>query len=240
MQRSDHNRWIPVCLLVLAGWIAPVFLYGLSDVFYPNDALSAVVFYGGTLLATAAVAFGVRRMTRMRRWWLISLFASPATLVLVFTVLVNLVLRFGPVGPSQGAGIGEYQPPWNPSSTYMPDVLYGADWASGGEIGSSFRLQDRTVWVYIRNHAGDVLAEDKFELTSGHPDGTAYWPRPEYVEITMSEVGYDKSNDPYGVALARSGPRPMFRLTYQYDSGTKKFRRTDLKILNPKVIRSAP
>ena len=226
--------------MIVGAWVASVLLYGLADALRASFVLSVAMFYGGLLFLTLAVAFGVRRVTKMRRWWIVALVASPATLVLVFTLVVNLVLRFGPVGPSQGGGIGNYQPPWNPSSTYMPDWQYAASWASGGESGSSYRLQDRTVWVYIRNHAGDLLAEDKFELTCGLPSGDAYWPRPEYVEITMSDTREDNPDLPYDAARLAEETRPMFRLTYQYDSKTRKFRRTDLKILNPQVMRGTP
>lgn len=239
MQRSDRNRWVTVGLLVAVGWIVPLLLYGLADLFYPGDVLSVVVFYGGTLATTAAITYGVRRMTRTRRWWLIPLLASPATLVLVFTVAVNLALQFGPVSPSHGEGIATYQPPWVPSSTYMPDWLYSASWGAGGERGSSYRVQDRTVWIYIKDHSGKVLAQEEFELHCGHPSGAAKWPVPEYVEITMSESQNDTKINDYEAWRARTVTRPMFRVVYQYDAVTKRFRRTDMQILNPQVMRDA-
>jgi hypothetical protein len=245
VRRADKNHWGAVVLIVLGGFIAIAVLAGLADSFNPSDSVSAALFYGGILAVSVAVFLGVRRVTSTRRWWLVSLLCSPVLAVLGFIVFVNLAVRLGPVSASEVAGINYYPPPTSRQEmNFESDWQYAASWAAGSrQPGSSFLLQDKTVWIYIENKAGTRLVEDKFELHCCHPVATAYWPRAEYVEITLSEEGLERYTggspveDPYSVALAKSGPRGILKLTYEYDAKAKRFRRTGIKVMNPGAIR---
>jgi hypothetical protein len=232
-----------VTVTVLAGIVASGLLFALADVAYPDDAASALIFYGGVLLTSVVVFILVRRATCSRRWWIVALLGCPATLILLSLALINLSMRFGSVSPSWGDSI----PASVPSGKY--DVSYDA---GTNDSGSSYQLQNKTVWVHIWDASrgyhqprSDAFLDDRLDLRCCHIIGDARWSGNERVVVTLSQKGIERTgsdaqhNDPYSVALARYGSREMLRLTYDFDSSTGMFKRTRLEVLDPEVMRSS-
>jgi len=94
--------------------------------------------------------------------------------------------------------------------------------------GSLFSLQNKDVWIRVEDPEGNRLLDDRLpRMRSGMVEGKVRWTDFNHLEVELLEVGYAKSDDPYAVALAKSGPRPLLSLTYQYNHALKKFERVN-------------
>ena len=235
MARADKNHWGTVTAVVLCSAVATGALLIFAGAFDPRTAAGAVIFYGGVLALSVATLFAVRRATSMRQWWLLGAVLSPVTMVLVFTLLVNLSMRLAPVTPSYGDG--GIPGPWN--EKYSAGLQVGSN-----DSGTFFNLQNKTIWVSVGAKGKRDPSNDKIVLHCCFPSGTVIWLPNDGAEITLYQEGLNRTgadaqyNDSYSVALAKSGKRAMVRLTYGLDPKTGKFVRTHLEVLDPAVVRT--
>lgn len=138
-----------------------------------------------------------------------------------------------------GAGCGSVQYTGNgvdggfypPGTTYMTDWKYEAVlYVETAEPGTMYRLQDKKIWIRVDDREGKRLLDDKVELRCCMVEGKASWSEFETLEIVLYERGLERAtgenvplDDPYSVALAKSGPRKMVTLKYRYDEKKRRF-----------------
>lgn len=101
------------------------------------------------------------------------------------------------------------------------------------DSGSMYDLQDKAVWIRVEDQAGKRFLNDKIEVRACMVEGTAVWSPFEDLAVELVEVGYERQgaeasrNDPYSVALARSGPRTIATLRYHYNEEKKRFEKVE-------------
>ncbi|NTW99725.1 MAG: hypothetical protein HGB35_07340 [Geobacteraceae bacterium] len=95
MIRSEENRWGLVTILYLAGYAMVFVLAAIGDSL--PDSASAIWVYGGLLLITAGLVVLTRRFTKTRKWWLVLLFFSPASIAIFLIALINILMLIGVV-----------------------------------------------------------------------------------------------------------------------------------------------
>jgi len=94
-KRPRDNNWIGVILLYFAGYaLTPALIY-FADEVYPNDTLSAFIFYGGNLFISLILIIISRQMTVFLKWWLIPLIFSPLSLAIIIIILTNILMALG-------------------------------------------------------------------------------------------------------------------------------------------------
>ena len=224
MRRAERNRWGIVAFIILGGTFSIPVLGGAADSFYPNDSLSAPIFYGGLLIVTVAVFIGVYRATTTRRWWLIPTLCSPGSLVLGFILLANILMLFGSArfgGLVPGVTHFDSYPPGS-----QPDV---AGWTYQTRVGELhqrgkdfYALSKRGAYVEIRDSADNVLLDDVVLLGDGLAGikSSVTWKSATEMQVELRE-------DSYNARLEEEGGRTLRVLTYRYDPIEKQFKRSE-------------
>ena len=93
------------------------------------------------------------------------------------------------------------------------------------DAGPMTRLQNKTVFISVVDRSGKRLLNDRVDVRSCMVVGRSTWATFENLEVVIREEGAADSGDPYSVALAKSGPRTVMKLRYEYDKGSASFRR---------------
>lgn len=153
------------------------------------------------------------------------------------TVCVLIVVTLFGVGCESvqygGSGVdGGFYPP---GTNYMTDWTYEAVlYVETSESGTMYRLQDKDIWIRVEDRQGKRLLNDKIELRCCMVEGKANWSEFGTLEIALYEEGLERAtgetvplDDPYSVALAKSGPRKMVTLTYHYNEKMKRFEKVE-------------
>lgn len=97
--------------------------------------------------------------------------------------------------------------------------------------GGEYRKSDKTVQILVYGFDRERLLEDELTVECASVEATITWAEFGVLEVELEEEGVEyegsdaKYNDPYSVALARSGPRPLARLSYRYNDTAKRFER---------------
>jgi hypothetical protein len=121
-----------------------------------------------------------------------------------------------------------------PGTTYLGDWKYIAElYVETSDPGSMSVRQDKDVWIRVTDRVGVRLLDDKLSVRRCHVVARTTWERFDTLRVDLSEAGVQYTgkdaqyNDPYSVALARSGPRQFLTLRYRYNSEERVFERVE-------------
>lgn len=97
--------------------------------------------------------------------------------------------------------------------------------------GSEYRKSEKDVSIVIEDRQKRRLLDDRLRFNCASIESSATWGKFEEIQVDLVEVGNEyrgseaRHNDPYSVALARSGPRQFAHLLYRFDATAKVFKR---------------
>lgn len=83
----------------------------------------------------------------------------------------------------------------------------------------------KNVRITVYDKKETIFLKDAFEFESTSIKAKVAWDKFEEISVELMEVGNKFSKDPDNIALVKSGPNTLMKITYQYDPQSKEFKR---------------
>lgn len=99
-------------------------------------------------------------------------------------------------------------------------------WIDASTDARMVRRSEKDVRITIRDRNKKPLLDDNLKVTCADVEAKVTWKEFEQVDVELLEFGNRfATDDPYNVALVKSGPRSLIKLEYLYDRIEKRFKR---------------